>query len=101
MRLINWTSGAQPTSLRTTSQRETKVNEPIHYVFVDESGDTAHLTGSYFLVVALLSTTRNRPIELYVKRAHKKYGTSLASGEMKASTSRERVVEQLLQAIIE
>jgi len=75
------------------------VNEPLHYTFVDESGDVAPFSGSHFLVVALLSTTSARSIELHVKRAHKKYGTSLSSGEMKAASSREVVVERLLHAI--
>jgi len=43
--------------------------------------------------------TRPRPLELHVKRALKKYGTSLACGEMKADASREVVVKQLLRAI--
>lgn len=75
------------------------MDEPLRYAFVDESGDAAPFSGSRYLVIALLSLTRPRPIELHVKRAHKKYGTSLASGEMKATVSRETVVERLLQAI--
>jgi len=70
-----------------------------HFAFVDESGTVAPFSGSHFLVIALLATTRARPIELHVRRAHKKYGTSLASGEMKADASREEVIERLLQAI--
>jgi hypothetical protein len=75
------------------------VNEPLHHAFADESGDTVPSSGSHFLVVALSSTMNARPIELHVKRAHKKYGTSLSSGEMKATASREVVVERLLRAI--
>ena len=75
------------------------MSEPLHHAFVDESGTADPFSGSHFLVIALLSTTRPRPIELHVKRAHKKYGTSLASGEMKADVSRGTVVERLLQAI--
>ena len=55
--------------------------------------------GLISLVIALLSTARARSIELTVKRALKRYGTSLASGEMKASASREVVVQHLLQAL--
>jgi hypothetical protein len=54
----------------------------LHYAFIDESGTADPFSGSHFLVIALLSTTRPRPIELHVRRAHKKYGTSLASREM-------------------
>jgi hypothetical protein len=76
-----------------------RVSGPLHYTFIDESGTVAPFSGSHFLVIALLGTTRSRPIELHVRRAFKKYGTSLASGEMKADASREIVVKQLLQAI--
>jgi hypothetical protein len=71
----------------------------LHYAFIDESGTVDPFSGSHFLVIALLSTTRPRAIELHVKRALKKYGTSLASGEMKADASREVVIKRLLQAI--
>ncbi len=71
----------------------------MHYAFVDESGTVSPFSGSHFLVVVLVSTTRPRPIELHVRRAHRKYGTDLSTGEMKAGTSREAVVERLLGAI--
>jgi hypothetical protein len=77
------------------------VTEPLIYASVDESGTTDPFSGSHFLVIALLSTTNPRPIELHVRRAHRKYGTSLASGEMKAAASRGEVVERLLQALAE
>jgi len=75
------------------------VSEPLHYAFVDESGTAAPLSGSHFLVVALLAAVKPRSIDLHIRRAHKKYGTSLASGEMKANSSRAEVVEQLLRVI--
>lgn len=75
------------------------MNEPLHYAFVDESGTVDPFSASRFLTVALLSTPKPRSIELHMKRAHKKYGTSLASGEMKASVSREAVAQQVLKAI--
>ena len=71
----------------------------MHYAFVDESGTVDPFSGSHFLVVALLGMTRPRPVELHVRRALKKYGTSLASGEMKADSSQESVVQQLLRSI--
>jgi len=70
-----------------------------YYGFLDESGVVAPFSGSRFLVVTVLATATPRPIELHIKRAHKKYGTSLASGEMKASASREEVIEHVLRAI--
>lgn len=71
----------------------------MHYAFVDESGTDSPFSGSHFLVVALVATAQVRNIELPVRRAHKRYGTSLTSGEMKASASRETVVEYLLRAV--
>lgn len=40
-----------------------------------------------------------RPIELHIKRALKNYGASLSSGKMKATASREKVIDRLLKAI--
>jgi len=75
------------------------MSPPLQYAFVDESGTVDPFSGSHFLVIAMLSTAKARPIELTIKRALKRYGTSLASGEMKASASREVVVQHLLQAL--
>lgn len=77
------------------------ISKPLRYAFLDESGTTDPFSGSHFLVVALLSVTLPRSIELHVRRAHKKYGTSLSSGEMKASASREVAIERLLQTVAE
>jgi hypothetical protein len=71
----------------------------LRYAFVDESGTASPFSGSRHLVIALLATPVPREIELHVKRMHKKHGTSLSSGEMKAGASREAVVAQLLQAL--
>lgn len=71
----------------------------MYYVFLDESGDVAPFSGSHFLVVALLGMQNTRAIELHVKRTFKRHGTALGSGEMKASASREKVIERLLKAI--
>lgn len=72
---------------------------PLRYAYIDESGSVSPFTGSRFLVVALISMAQPRPVELHVKRAHKRYGASLASGEMKADASRGVVVEQLLKSL--
>ena len=71
----------------------------MRHAFVDEAGTADPFSGSHFLVIALLSSERTRSIELIVKRALKKHGPSLASGEMKASASRESVVQRLLEAL--
>ena len=73
--------------------------QPYYYAFLDESGDVSPFSGSRFLVIAVLVTAEPRSIELHIKRAHKKYGTSLASGEMKADASQDRVIEHILRLI--
>jgi hypothetical protein len=72
-----------------------------HYAFVDESGtEDPFSRQDHFLVVALVSTSYLRDIELPMTRMYKKYGTGLRTGEIKASTSsheiKTRVLEQLM-----
>ena len=71
----------------------------LHYAFVDESGSEKPFSKEPFLIIALLCTTQPRDLALCVQRARKKYGSSLQSGEMKASRSRRQVINDLLQAI--
>jgi hypothetical protein len=68
----------------------------MHYAFMDESGTVGVKTGTHFLIVAVICGNQARDIEIPVQRAQKKFGTSLASGEMKASSSREAVILRLL-----
>jgi len=68
----------------------------MRYAFIDESGTVGIKTGTHFLVVAAICTNQAREIEIPVQRAQKKFGTSLASGEMKANNSREVVILRLL-----
>ncbi len=69
------------------------------YAFLDESGDETPFGGQPFLVVAVLITEQPRGIELAVTRARRKYGASLASGEMKADASPRAVTNWLLAAL--
>ncbi len=69
------------------------------YAFLDESGDETPFGGQPYLVVAVLSTTHPRTIESVITRARRKYGASLASGEMKADASPPEVATWLLQAL--
>jgi hypothetical protein len=69
------------------------------YAFLDESGDEIPFGGQPYLVVAVLSIGWPRPLELAVTRARRKYGASLASGEMKADASPLAVTTWLLQAL--
>lgn len=70
-----------------------------HYSFADESGTTSPFSGSRFFVVALLDTKNPRKVELHVRRLHKRFGTSLKSGEMKADASQEKTIKRFLSTI--
>lgn len=71
----------------------------MHFAFVDESGTVGSEAGTHFLIVAVICGDQARDIEIPVQRAQKKFGTSLASGEMKANSSREAVTLRLLQEL--
>jgi len=73
----------------------------MRYGFLDESGGADPFSGSHFLVVAVLSTHVPRPIELHVKRARKSLGRKARPDEMKAAVLEERIIERLLQSIVE
>jgi len=68
---------------------------------VDESGTVGASKGSHFLVVAVLSASQPRDIELPVRRALKKYGRSLSAGEIKAARTEEAAILRMLQTIAE
>lgn len=75
------------------------MNDDYHYSFIDESGTTSPFSGSRFFVVALLDTRNPRKVELHVRRLHKRFGTSLKSGEMKANESQEKTIRRFLSTI--
>ena len=77
------------------------MNYPRHYAFLDESGTVAPFSGSQFLIVAQVRTPHPRSLELTMKRVRKKYGRSLASGELKASESTPALVEHVLQTLVQ
>jgi hypothetical protein len=70
-----------------------------HYAFLDESGTVGDSNSTHFLVIAVLTTERPREIEKTIRRALKKYGHSLHSGEIKASDFEEDAILRLLQEI--
>jgi len=72
----------------------------MRYAFIDESGTVGTQTGTHFLIVAVICANLARDIEIPVQRAQKKFGTSLASGEMKANNSREAVILRLLGELV-
>ena len=67
--------------------------------FLDESGDETPFGDQPYLVVALLTVNSSRSLDLAVTRARRKYGASLASGEMKADASPPAATMWLLRAI--
>lgn len=74
--------------------------EVLHHAFLDESGGVAiFIENDLFLVITVLITRRPRPVELLIKRALKRFGASLTSGEMKAAHSREKTIRWILEAI--
>jgi len=75
------------------------MNDDYHYSFVDESGTTSPFSGSRFFIVALLDTRNPRKVELHVRRLYKRLGTSLKSGEIKASETQEKNIRRFLSAI--
>ena len=72
----------------------------MHYAFMDESGTVGTQTGTHFLIIGVICGSQARDIEIPVQRAQKKFGTSLASGEMKANSSREAVILRLLGELV-
>lgn len=77
------------------------MSEVLHYAFLDESGDVAIFApGEPFLVVVALVSRTPRRLELIMKRALKRFGASLASGEMKAAHSAEKTIRWILEAIV-
>ena len=76
------------------------MTDMMHYAFVDESGTVGIKTGTHFLIIGVMCGKQVRDIEIPVKRAQKKFGTSLASDELKANASREAVVMRLLSELI-
>lgn len=75
------------------------IENSLHYAFIDESGNVASSRQNYILVVAALGTDNSRTIARIVRKAQKKYGSSLASGELKAKKERDTLTENLLTAM--
>lgn len=75
------------------------MSDLMHFAFIDESGTVGIPGGTHFLVVALLSTSQPREIELPIRHAMKKYGPSLSRGEIKAANFEEKAIARLLTEI--
>lgn len=68
----------------------------LHFAFVDEAGNTALSRQNHILVAAALCMGNPRPIARIIRKTQKKYGSSLASGELKAKKAHALLVEHLL-----
>ena len=73
----------------------------LYYAFMDESGTVGISTGTHFLIVAILATPNPRNAERHVRRAMKKFGPNLGSGEIKAADFDESAILHLLSEIME
>ena len=73
--------------------------DSMHYAFIDESGTVGKEKGTHFLIIAVVCGNQTRDIEIPMRRAQKKLGTNLASGEMKANSSSEVVILRLLDEL--
>jgi len=73
----------------------------LRYAFIDESGTPGAEHGTHYLVVVILVTDQPRSLELPVRRALKKYGRFLNSGELKASRIKEVANLRMLREISE
>ena len=69
------------------------------YAFIDESGTVGAKTGTRFLIVVVLSVNQPRVLELTIRRAVKKYGAKIASGEIKAADFEEAAIIRLLGSL--
>ncbi len=72
---------------------------PVHYGYLDESGDVNPFAGSRHLVVAVLIARNPRPVELHVKRIRRQLKRRARADELKAADAETAVTERLLKAI--
>jgi len=71
----------------------------LHFAFVDETGNVALARHNHILVVAALGMERSHSVARIIRKAQKKYGSSLASGELKAKKTQAALTEKLLKAL--
>jgi hypothetical protein len=66
------------------------------YAFIDESGNIAYSRQNHILVVAALGVVNSRTIARVIRKAQKKYGSSLTSSELKAKKAQDALTGYLL-----
>ena len=72
----------------------------LHHAFIDEAGSAVPSSRSHFLVVAALCTNNPRAVDRVIRKAQKKYGSPLSSGELKAKKASDRLTIGLLDALV-
>ena len=72
------------------------MTDALRYAFIDETGNVALSRQNHILVVAALCSELPRDIDRIMRKAQKKYGSSLASGELKAKKAESKLVESVL-----
>jgi hypothetical protein len=69
------------------------------YAFIDETGNIGISEQSHFLIVAAFSTETPRYYERAIRKAQKKFGSALSSGELKGKKSNDKLIETVLTGL--
>ena len=77
------------------------MSDTLRLAFIDEAGDVTPASQNHILVVAALGMQKSPAIARIIRKAQKKVGSRLRSGELKAKKERAARVEALLSALAE
>lgn len=72
------------------------IDSVLRYAYIDEAGNVAFSRQNHILVVAALCTDSHNSVGRIIRKAQKKYGSSLASGELKAKWAEDKLVKTVL-----
>jgi hypothetical protein len=72
------------------------VTDTLRYAFIDETGNVAFSRQNHCLIIVALCTESPRSIDRIIRKMQKRYGSSLASGELKAKKADSRLVKNVL-----
>ncbi|MDO8753051.1 MAG: DUF3800 domain-containing protein [Anaerolineales bacterium] len=68
----------------------------LQYAFIDEAGNPVVSSRNHVLIAAALCTETPQTIGRLIRKAQKKYGSPLASGELKAKKAENKQVDKIL-----
>jgi len=71
----------------------------LQYAFIDETGNPVVSSRNHVLIAAALCTETPQLIRRLIRQAQKKYGSSLASGELKAKKAEDKLVDKILREL--